>query len=562
MDYAIITINEEDCRAAQGFKLRQGGGIHYMPGVGIDANRFTPLGSDERKTLRKRLGFSEDDFVMLFAAELNHNKHQDLLIRAVKLLKDKGIRTILLLAGRDAVKGKYKKLAGKLGLSREVFFLGERDDIDLLLRAADVALSSSRRKGLPLNIMEAMAAGLPVVATSCRGNRDLVRDGENGLLVRADDVAGFVRSIELLYKSKEFRQTLGEKGRSLVKAYTVDRVLSYLKDIYSIYLKPKGKGTFVLSLDTELAWGSFDLGISKRQRAALLATRPCITKLLMLLKEHNISATFAFIGHLMLDRCASDQGIKHGNLVRPDFSWYPRDWFSEDPASDIAEAPLWYGRDILLQVLEAQPKHEIGCHSFSHIIYGAPGCSRACAESDLSECVQTADMLDLKLISFVYPRNHAGHKDLLFRYGFRIYRGLGNEWFQKIKNSLLRKLCHMIDQFLGLVPETSLPFKEESGLYNTVGNMLYMSRSGIRRLIPVTSRVRKAIRGIDRAIEKGEVFHLWFHPSDLASDPKGLLSGLDRIFSYVRRKIDEGVLDNCTMGQLYERYGTINTSGE
>ncbi|HOB19810.1 MAG TPA: glycosyltransferase family 4 protein [Candidatus Atribacteria bacterium] len=249
----IITINDEDYRAAQRFKLRRGGCVHYIPGVGIEPDRFRPLGPDERKKLRQRLGFSEDDFVMLFAAELNRNKHQDLLIRVVKQLKDKGIRTILLLAGRDTVKGKYMKLADELGLGKDVFFLGERDDIDALLRAADVALSSSRREGLPVNIMEAMAAGLPVVATYCRGNRDLVRDGQNGFLVRADDAAGFARSIEHIYKSKELRQTFGRNGRTLVNAYTLDKVLSCLNGIYTLYLKPKDERTYVISSDMAIS---------------------------------------------------------------------------------------------------------------------------------------------------------------------------------------------------------------------------------------------------------------------------------------------------------------------
>ncbi|HHU49841.1 MAG: polysaccharide deacetylase family protein [Caldicoprobacterales bacterium] len=314
------------------------------------------------------------------------------------------------------------------------------------------------------------------------------------------------------------------------------------------------KATFVLSLDTELAWGSFDLGITALDTAQFYNTRTCISNLLQLLEKYRLAATFAFVGHLMLSECSEDNGIKHKEIVRPDFSWYQKDWFTEDPATNLEKDPAWYGADILEEVINAQPIHEIGSHSFSHMIIGADGCSRDSADSDIALSVETAKARGLELKSFVFPRNLEGYRDVLAKYGFRVYRGRGNEWYGIIKNRLLSRACHLLDNLIAISPRTSVPFKDEYGLYNTTGNMLYLSCAGIRKFIPISSRIRKAKKGINRAIKRGEVFHLWFHPFNLASNPRGLLKGLDKIFSYVRDKIDEGVLENCTMLEVCKKY--------
>jgi peptidoglycan/xylan/chitin deacetylase (PgdA/CDA1 family) len=317
------------------------------------------------------------------------------------------------------------------------------------------------------------------------------------------------------------------------------------------------RGTFVLSLDTELAWGSFDRGLTAVDIAHFQNTRSCITKMLHLLEKYQLSATFAFVGHLMLNECSEDHGVKHKEIVRPSFSWYQKDWFTEDPATNLEKDPIWYGTDILEQVMNARPKHEIGSHSFGHIIIGADGCSIACADSDIAQSVETAKARGLDLKSFVFPRNMEGHKDILKKHGFCAYRGRGNEWYMSVKNRLLSRICHLFDDFFAISPNTSVPYKDEYGLYNTIGNMLYLSRTGIRKLIPVYSRVCRAKKGIDRAVKKGEVFHLWFHPFNLASDPDGLLKGLDQIFRYVREKIDQGLLENCTMMEVCKKYENV-----
>jgi len=309
-------------------------------------------------------------------------------------------------------------------------------------------------------------------------------------------------------------------------------------------------GCFVISLDTELAWGSFDKGLTPEKVKEFNATRICIKQLLNVFNKFQITATFAFVGHLMLSECNEVGGIKHPNLVRVKHDWYKRDWFTEDPASNIYCDPMWYGADVLEMVQNSEQKHEIASHSFSHIIYGDKGCSRQCAESDIQECIKVAKEKGITLTSFVFPRNSEGHKDVLKENGFSAYRGDGNEWYKAVKNKTLQKAFHLIDELFIFSPKTSIPIKDQFGLYKTIGNMLYLSRSGLRRYIPISNRVSKAKKGINKAICNKEVFHMWFHPFNLASDPEGLIKGLDEICSYVRKKIDEGVLTNLTITDL------------
>jgi glycosyltransferase EpsD len=229
----LITINKEDYEIANSFWAKS---VRHINGVGVDLNKFAPQAMESKIKLRKQYGFNNDDFILFFAAELNYNKHQDLLLKVVTELKDKIPQIKLLLAGNGDKKEFYKELAENLNVEKYVYFLGHRNDVPNLLSLADVAVSSSRREGLPVNVMEAMAVGLPLVVTNCRGNRDLVRDGENGYVVEIDDVSGFVNAIERLYRSKELRRRFSGGNIDFVRKYALDSILSEMAKIYKKYI--------------------------------------------------------------------------------------------------------------------------------------------------------------------------------------------------------------------------------------------------------------------------------------------------------------------------------------
>jgi len=121
-------------------------------------------------------------------------------------------------------------------LQGKVSFLGFRRDVPELLAASDLFILTSRREGLPKAVMEAMAAGLPIIATDVRGNRDLVKSGENGYLVPLDDVEQTAIAIERLIDSEDLRRSMGEKSKELVKQYDLQDIIFQMEEIYGFFL--------------------------------------------------------------------------------------------------------------------------------------------------------------------------------------------------------------------------------------------------------------------------------------------------------------------------------------
>lgn len=227
----LITINEEDFNTSinKNFKANK---IKLVHGVGIDLNKFDPQTTEKKIQMRKEYGYKEDDFILFYAAELNHNKHQDLLIDLVNILKDKIPNIKLLLAGNGILENQYKEQVKQLGLCDNIDFLGYRYDVPNLLMLSDVAVASSKREGLPVNIMEAMATGLPLVVTDVRGHRDLVDNGENGYVIGCNDVEVFAKSIVKLYEDEKLRYKFGRRGLELVQKYSLESVLKEMESIY------------------------------------------------------------------------------------------------------------------------------------------------------------------------------------------------------------------------------------------------------------------------------------------------------------------------------------------
>jgi glycosyltransferase EpsD len=231
----LITINDEDYESAVGKKFKAGS-IKKVNGVGIDLNKFTPQTKEKKKELRKEYGYSNTDFILIYVAEMSYRKHQDLLINTIDILKNRIPNIKLLLVGSGNLMKKYKEQVKKLGLNDYIYFLGYRKDVPNLMAISDISVSSSRQEGLPVNVMEAMATGLPLVVTDCRGNRDLVRNKENGYVVGIDDVDGFANAIELIYKSKQIRKRFGEKSLIDIQRYSLDNIVREMKNMYLYYL--------------------------------------------------------------------------------------------------------------------------------------------------------------------------------------------------------------------------------------------------------------------------------------------------------------------------------------
>jgi len=231
----LITINEEDYKAAQKFKLRKNGKVFFVPGVGVDIVELEQrIASIDRSERRKELGISELSTVLITVAELIPRKNHIQVLRALSKLNKTDFH--YLVVGNGESEQKLKKAVNELMLQDKVSFLGFRRDVAELMASSDIFILTSRHEGLTRAIMEAMAVGLPIIATDVRGNRDLVKSGENGYLVPLDDVEQTAIAIERLIDSEDLRRSMGGKSKELVKQYDLQNIIPQMEEIYDLFL--------------------------------------------------------------------------------------------------------------------------------------------------------------------------------------------------------------------------------------------------------------------------------------------------------------------------------------
>lgn len=224
----LVTINKEDFARAARFPA---GAVRYVPGVGVDLQHF---GSTPEPTadLRRELGRADDDFVVLSVGELNDNKNHATVLRA--MAQPAAPRLQYLICGNGPRREQLEDLARELGIDDRVHFLGYRRDIPLILAMSDVFCLPSFREGLPLSLMEAMAASRPVVCSRIRGSLDLVDPGEGGVIVEAADAAGYANAFNRLAADRELRQSMGQHNRGRVQGFSSDAVTAALADVYGL----------------------------------------------------------------------------------------------------------------------------------------------------------------------------------------------------------------------------------------------------------------------------------------------------------------------------------------
>lgn len=230
----LITINDEDYNFAK--KHLKAKSIRKVNGVGYNSDKYFPVSNDEKMRLREKLGYSENEKLLIYVAEMNANKNQSMLIKTLKILDEKHGKFRLLIAGADNYNGEYVRLAKELGLEGKVDFLGHCSNVDELLHASDIAVGSSVREGLPVNVMEALACGLPIVLSDNRGHRALTVNGQNGYIVNVNDFDEMARRIEELAYDEEKYKDFSENAVRLVKIYSKENVIEELRAIYSDFI--------------------------------------------------------------------------------------------------------------------------------------------------------------------------------------------------------------------------------------------------------------------------------------------------------------------------------------
>lgn len=190
----------------------------------------------------KELGINSDDLVIGAVARFDPDKALDKLLEAVSLVA-KSIRNVkLILVGEGPLRKNLMDCAVRLTIADKVIFTGARTDIDELLSIIDVYVNSSIREGIPVSLLEAMAAKRAVVATNVGGNAEVINDESCGLIVEPNDIDALARGIISLLNDKALRERMGLKARARIQEhFSVKSQAGKIESLYEKILMSKFK---------------------------------------------------------------------------------------------------------------------------------------------------------------------------------------------------------------------------------------------------------------------------------------------------------------------------------
>ncbi|MBI3302972.1 MAG: glycosyltransferase [Deltaproteobacteria bacterium] len=231
---AVVANSQAGAQAAVAAGIVADEKVHVVPN-GIESRRPAVA----QKEARLCLGVPAEAIVVLSVGRPVWEKGYEVTIEIAKRLAARHSQTLFLIAGDGPLRSVLEQRIQEAGVGERVRLLGERRDVPVLLAAADLYLNTSVSEGLSNSIMEAMAAGVPVLAAAAGGTPELVLDGETGLLFPPRDHALAIEKLDHLISNPGFRLTLGDQGRWSVEArYGLEAMLSRLESLYRLFLPP------------------------------------------------------------------------------------------------------------------------------------------------------------------------------------------------------------------------------------------------------------------------------------------------------------------------------------
>ncbi len=222
----IITINKEDYEAAKKFKLKNSGQVRYVPGVGVDIDKINKI-KENRDQLIKDLALSNDDELIISIGELSKRKNHELVIKCLPQLP-KNIH--YLICGQGSLKEYLLQLADNLQVSEQVHLLGFKENAIEIIKSCNIFVFPSLQEGLPVAMMEAMACGLPCIASPIRGNRDLIDQPNGGYLIEFQD---WEKTLKLVIKNinKNYK-AMSIYNQKKISMYNTWKISASMKEIY------------------------------------------------------------------------------------------------------------------------------------------------------------------------------------------------------------------------------------------------------------------------------------------------------------------------------------------
>jgi peptidoglycan/xylan/chitin deacetylase (PgdA/CDA1 family) len=304
-------------------------------------------------------------------------------------------------------------------------------------------------------------------------------------------------------------------------------------------------GYFLLSFDTELAWGHYDCFRPELFSADGSRERRAVDGILDLLDEYGIVGTWAFVGHLFYEACEACE-------ICPILAWKERyrsfDYIYEN------DHPLWYGPDLLERVRSRAIPHELAFHGYTHRIFDERSMPREEAALEIQEWLRLAERKEITPETVIFPRNCVGHLDLFTGAGFICYRGeeaMPAFYRWPVIGRVFRRLYYYLAAVSA--PPIYTPQREASGLVNLPSSrwLFGFNRRGDRLLDALnlsTLRLRKMASGIRAAAREGKVIHIWAHPYEFRSEKD--LNRLRYLLHHAAEEIAAGRMRSIGMADL------------
>lgn len=202
----------------------------HLVNNGIEISAFQRPGQGH---LRQKLGITGNAKVIGAVANIRPEKNHRLLVAAFSALLKRGLDLFLVIVGHDYLEGEIQSFARRLGVGERALFLGKREDVPGLLSIFDVFCLPSIYEGLPLTVLEAMAAGIPVVGADVLGINEVVRHNENGLLFPSNEQEKLEECLHLLLEDDALRRRLSLAGRDSVKErYSIEKMIENYEHLF------------------------------------------------------------------------------------------------------------------------------------------------------------------------------------------------------------------------------------------------------------------------------------------------------------------------------------------
>lgn len=221
----LLLINKEDYERASKFPVR--GCVEHVPGIGIQS--MPPENPDF--DMRQKYHIPEDHKVVVSVGELTERKNHEVMIRAMDRFRQEPV--VYLICGTGPLEKKLHDMVKEMHLEEKVRFAGYCEQIPDVLRQSDLFAFPSKQEGLPAAMMEAMQAGLPVLALDIRGNHDLIVDGSGGFLFDENLAEDYVRGIRYFLKYPQEAERMGQWNKERVIDFSLEIVESHMWRIYS-----------------------------------------------------------------------------------------------------------------------------------------------------------------------------------------------------------------------------------------------------------------------------------------------------------------------------------------